>query len=96
MKKEEKEEEGKVQKNEMLEKCKELIRSLSLMEMKKDQKVRREYRKQFTMRRKGDDNEKEKEKEKESRKGARRPKARQALVKFGKWLFLFLIVGQNC
>ena len=45
------------------------------------------------MRRKEDEN--EKEKEKESRKGARRPKARQALGKFGKWLFLFLIVGQN-
>ena len=34
-------------------------------------------------------------KEKESKNGERRPKARPALVKFGKWLFLFLIVGQN-
>ena len=34
-------------------------------------------------------------KEKESKRSERRPKARQTLGKFGKWLFLFLIMGQN-
>ena len=38
---------------------------------------------------------KEDKKEKWSRKRARRPKARHALGKFGKWLFLLLILGQN-
>ena len=35
------------------------------------------------------------EKEKESRRRARRPKARETSGKFGKWLLLFLILGQN-
>ena len=35
------------------------------------------------------------EKEKESSRRARRPKARQTLGQFGKWLFLFVLLGQN-
>ena len=35
------------------------------------------------------------QKKKEHKKSEGRPKARQALGMFGKWLFLFLIVGQN-
>ena len=67
----EEEEKGKAQKSEMVEQCKELIISLSLMGMKKGQK------------------------KKEGKKGEGRPRARQVLEKFGKWLFLFPIVGQN-
>ena len=35
----------------------------------------------------------EKEKEKESRKGVRRPKARQTLGNLGKWLFILSLLG---
>ena len=38
---------------------------------------------------------KEDEKEKERRKREGRPKARQTLGKFGRWLFLLLLQGQN-
>ena len=38
---------------------------------------------------------KEEKKEKEDRKRNRRPKARQVLVNFGRWLLLVLLVGQN-
>ena len=56
----------------MVERCKELIKSLSLMGVKEGKW------------------------EEESKLGnKRRPKAMQTLGKFGKWLFLLLIVGQN-
>ena len=38
---------------------------------------------------------KEEKKEKEDRKRNRRPKARQVLVNFGRWLLLVLLVEQN-
>ena len=38
---------------------------------------------------------KKKKKEKEGRKRNRRPRARQVLGKAGRWLFLFLLLGQN-
>ena len=34
-------------------------------------------------------------KEKERKRSERRPKARQNFEKFGKWLFILLILGQN-
>ena len=53
-------------------------------------KVQRKDRKSLFMARM-----KEEKKEEEGQKKNRRPRARHALVKSGRWLFLLLLLGQN-